>query len=248
MNKFPDHFSHQANLYARFRPQYPKELYAFITRHVQTKNRVWDCGTGNGQAAKALSQYFSHVHATDPSEQQLKSAQLADQIVYRVATAEDPPFPDQYFDLITVAQALHWFKFPAFFAQVKRLLKPEGILAVWGYQLLRINPDLDPCLQHFYTQVVGPYWPQQRKHIDNAYADIPFPFPVLEVPTFSIDVDWDLAQLCGYLRTWSSVKAYVRATANDPVGKLEKELGTIWSNPLTKRKIVFPIFLKMARL
>ena len=158
-----DNFSSRSAAYAKFRPVYPQQLYNFLLPLVRIKNIAWDCGTGNGQVAQELAKHFEHVYATDLSEKQIANAIAASNIHYNVGAAEKTEFPDQSFDLITVAQAIHWFDFEKFYAEVKRVIKPEGIIAVTGYGLLAIDDAIDKVVQYFYTNVTGAYWDEEKK-------------------------------------------------------------------------------------
>ena len=89
-----DLFSQHAEQYRKFRPTYPKEIYPFIAGQVPLHEAAWDCGTGNGQVALNLCDYFDQVYATDISENQLKHADRKNNLVYSVAPAEKTSFPD----------------------------------------------------------------------------------------------------------------------------------------------------------
>src|SRR5690606_23864417 len=114
----------------------------FIFRHLKEKDRAWDCGTGNGQVATFLSAYFDEVVASDISVRQLSNAPKIENVTYVKCAERLLSHPDQFFDLITVAQAIHWFDFDKFFQEVKRVGKPDSLLAVWGYGLLKINVEV----------------------------------------------------------------------------------------------------------
>ncbi|GAB3894044.1 class I SAM-dependent methyltransferase [Larkinella knui] len=240
-----DRFSGHADLYAHYRIDYPSELYDFLVPLVTTRTTAWDCATGNGQVASALSAYFEDVTATDISEQQLKQAVQKPNITYTVCPAEQTPFPDHCFDLITVAQALHWFDTDTFHQEARRVLKPGGILAEWGYGMAQIDPVTDPVFYHFYDNIVGPYWDDNRKHVEDHYARIPFPFDQIEYRDFTIRRNWDLDRFLNYLRTWSSVQKYIRQHGNDPVLWVADQLKTAWGND--EREVRFPVFLRAGR-
>lgn len=243
----PDHFSQQADLYAKFRPTYPASMYDWLFSLVSEFQCAWDCGTGNGQVANLLANHFEAVEATDISEKQLSQAVQRKNIQYQVSKAEESPFVAESFDLITVAQALHWFDHPPFFEEVNRVLKPGGILAVWGYDLIRIHPEIDRLVDHYYTEVIGPYWAPERKHVDQQYSQIEFPYPTIAPPTdFAIEVTWTLSEFEGYLNTWSSLQSYLREHSENPVDPLIAEIGKsgLWQE---KRTVQFPIFIKAGR-
>ena len=242
-----DHFSKQSGLYARFRPTYPPELYEWLLGLVEKKECAWDCGTGNGQVATVLADHFRQVYATDISQAQLDKAMHRDNIVYRRVRGEQTAFEDHSFDLITVAQALHWFDHEAFNQEVLRLLKPGGILAVWGYSLLRILPEIDELVDHYYNRIIGPYWAAERRHVDEQYRSIPFPFDLLDPPTpFFVETQWTLEQMEGYLHTWSSLQTYLHVHTHNPVPQLILQIrqSGLWQRQLPIR---FPIFTKVGK-
>jgi len=240
-----DRFSGHANLYAQYRIDYPDELYDYVLSFVNSRQAAWDCATGNGQVASILANWFERVDATDISEKQLLLATKKPNIVYQPSPAEQTPFTDQTFDLITVAQALHWFDVEAFHQEVKRVARPGAAIAEWGYGLATIGADLDPVLVDFYRNWVGPYWDPQRAHIDNAYASLPFPFSNAAYKTFSIHRRWSVERFLNYLRTWSAVRQYIHENEEDPVTDLEPRLRPIWTD---ERDIRFPVFLRIGKV
>lgn len=241
-----DYFSAHAKVYAAFRPTYPRELYDFILSHIKEKESAWDCATGNGQVAQILSTHFRNVQATDISEQQLSQASPLKNVTYSVASAEKTTFADNTFNLITVAQALHWFDRDQFFREAKRVAKPGCILAVWGYSFIDITPSINERVLNFYQEVVGPYWDDARRHVENEYNDIVFPFEEIAAPRFSIRFKWDLDQLAGYFRSWSATQQFIRAKGFDPVPGLIASIRYQWVD--TTMDISFPLFLKMGKM
>ncbi|HZY81218.1 MAG TPA: class I SAM-dependent methyltransferase [Cyclobacteriaceae bacterium] len=241
-----DRFSGHSKSYAAFRPTYPKALYDFIIDLVPSKKLAWDCACGNGQVARDLSTRFEKVYATDHSEQQISNAVRKDNISYSVAPAEKTSFSDKQFDLITVGQALHWFNIPAFFAEARRVSKPGGIVAVWGYSLLSVDPMIDPIVNHFYTEVIGSYWDPERKLVDQRYTTIDFPFQKIEVPLFDFSFEWSLEEFKGYITTWSSVQKYIKQNGIDPTDDLARKLEPIWG--AQPRKVSFPLFTLVGRV
>jgi ubiquinone/menaquinone biosynthesis C-methylase UbiE len=240
-----DLFSSHAEQYAAFRPTYPKALYDFIFTHVKKFDNAWDAGTGNGQVARDLALKFKKVVATDISEKQLANAHQAINIFYSVA-GEETNFPDNQFDLITVAQAIHWLDIPKFYDEVKRVANDDAVLAVWGYSLLSISPALDKIVNHFYTQVVGPYWDAERKLIDQQYTTIPFPFKEIATPEFKFYLEWTLEEFQGYISTWSSVQKYIKANQVNPVDDFIKQIKPLWIGEL--QTVNFPLFLRLGRV
>jgi ubiquinone/menaquinone biosynthesis C-methylase UbiE len=181
-----DIFSRQASLYAKYRPTYPSELFAFILEHISDRECAWDCGTGNGQTAKELARSFDKVYATDISQTQLDNAEQAANIFYSLQPAEQTNFGENQFDLVTVSQALHWFDLEEFYTEVRRVAKPGAYLAAWMYGALTISPEIDRLKQDHYSNTLGPYWDYERKHVDDNYAGILFPFQEIISPEFFI--------------------------------------------------------------
>ena len=241
-----DYFSTQSKAYAAFRPTYPKELYDFIFSQVEEKKSAWDCATGNGQVAQYLSYYFERVYATDISQQQLDHASKGSDIFYNVSPAEKTSFNDNQFDLITVAQALHWFDRDRFYAEAKRVGKPGSLLAVWGYALLYIEPAIDEMIMHFYDNIVGPYWDDARKLVEQEYRSISFPFEQIQTPAFSIKVQWTIDQLAGYFTSWSATQKFIKEKGFDPVPPFITSLRKQWSNGA--KTVSFPIFTRLGRI
>lgn len=238
-----DLFSSQSKIYAAFRPTYPKELYQFIFKHVNEKTAAWDCATGNGQVAQYLATSFKEVYATDISQQQLDHAVKEKNIFYSQSPAEQTPFRDNQFDLITVAQALHWFDRDLFYDEAIRVGKPGSILAIWGYGLMRVDPIIDPLIMEFYNETVGPYWDDARRIVEQAYQTISFPFREVHAPDFSINVQWTLEQLSGYFTSWSATQKYMNSKGNDPVPPFMKHLQKHWRD--SAMTISFPIFSRI---
>ncbi|MDP1611982.1 MAG: class I SAM-dependent methyltransferase [Sulfuritalea sp.] len=243
-----DHFSAHAADYAKARPSYPPELFAWLAQQCANRDLAWDCGTGNGQAARALAGHFKRVHATDLSAEQVAQAEPQPRIDYRVAAAEASGLNDHCCDLVTVAQALHWFCNETFYVEVRRVLKPGGLFAAWTYTLLRGEPGLNAIVEDFYRNTVGPWWPPERRWVDLAYREMPFPFAEIAAPGFEIRLEWTLADLLAYVRTWSATQRYIREHGADPCVELGRRLQAIWPNSQARKPIVWPIALRCGRL
>lgn len=240
-----DLFSKQAADYAKYRPAYPQALYDAIFRHVQHFDLAWDSATGNGQAAKALAKKFRQVIATDMSAQQIQHAEPEVNITYRVCPAEKTPFQDHSFDLVTVAQALHWFDFDAFYKELERVLKPDGLFAAWSYGVARVSPEIDPVVDYLYNDLLGPCWDGRRILIDEEYRTIPFPLKHIEAPLLSIELEWTLEHFILYFaKTWSSVQTYVDQKGSNPVDLIVPDLKKAWQG-VSSRKIRWPLYLLM---
>jgi ubiquinone/menaquinone biosynthesis C-methylase UbiE len=241
---FKDHFSRQASNYAKFRPRYPRELFDYLARTAPGRQLAWDCGTGNGQAAVGLASVFGRVIATDASQKQISNARPHERVEYHVAPAENSGIKSDSLDLIMVAQALHWFDLDSFYAEAQRVLKPDGILTASAYNLLQIEPAIDEVMCRYYREVVGPFWLPERKLVEN-FADIPFPFHEIEPPKFKMTTQWNLDQLFGYLRTWSSAQRFIAAREADPVQEIIHQIRDAWGSPDQIRSVVWPLTLRV---
>jgi len=245
---FKDHFSTQSDAYAQFRPTYPEELFGHLADVCGATKRAWDCATGSGQAAMALSKYFDKVVATDASQKQLQNAKPRPNIKYKLAPSENSQLPSNSCDLITVAQALHWFNFQSFFDECRRVAKPESILAVWSYNLLKITPEIDSIINEYYFNVVGDFWPEERKHVEAGYRSIDFPFKSLTAPNFSMTDVWTLDHLLGYLTTWSATQKFIKTNRNDPIKQIEPALKKAWGNSNVSKEASWPLKLLLYRI
>jgi ubiquinone/menaquinone biosynthesis C-methylase UbiE len=239
-----DLFSSQSKAYAAFRPTYPDELYTFIYRRVKNFDVVWDCATGNGQAAQHLCKHFKKVLATDISQQQLDEAFTAPNIEYSLSKAEQTSFADQTFDLITVGQALHWINTDEFYKEVHRVSKPNGVIAVWGYSLLSVNEFVDPLFNEFYHHKVGQYWDAARRLVETEYSTIDFPFHNKEEARFEIRVQWNREQFAGYLTSWSATQKFIKTNGQNPVPEFIKSIEHHW-NADDVKEVRFPVFVKV---
>ena len=248
MSTFKDHFSSQSSDYSKYRPDYPQELYDFILSEVKEKQTAWDCGTGNGQAAVVLSQYFEKIYATDPSAEQIKNAIQKSNIEYSVASAENSNLPANSVNLITVAQALHWFDFTKFFAEVKRVAKPDTLLSVWSYELCKVDEETDKIFMRFYRNILEDYWAPERKHVENAYSDIPFPFKEVKEQIFYMKKQWNLQDFMGYLSTWSAVQKYIKINGTNPLELVASDFEKTWINPTAVKEVSFPVTVKTGRI
>jgi SAM-dependent methyltransferase len=248
-NNFSDHFSAVASDYAQYRPRYPLALFDWLASVAPAHELAWDCAAGSGQASPDLAAHFRNVIATDASAEQIAAAPPHAQITYRVATAEASGIDAHSVDLITVAQALHWFDLERFYTEVCRVLKPGGVFAAWCYGFFTCHDAaIDHCLLNYYENVVGPYWPPERVHIENGYRDLAFPFDAIEAPAFQMQTRWTLPQLLGYLRSWSAGQRYIKHTGVDPVARLQPELASLWGATDLVRTQNWPLTLRVGRI
>jgi ubiquinone/menaquinone biosynthesis C-methylase UbiE len=245
-------FKSVAREYANFRPGYPAELFEWLVRVSPTRAAAWDCACGSGQASTALAVHFAHVHATDVSPEQIAAAKPHPRVSYSVAPADASGLAPGVVDLVTVAQALHWFDVDAFYAEARRVMRPGAVIAVWNYPRPRfVDPAFDARFLDFYTNVVGDYWPPERRHIEANYATLPgFPaeFTRLDPPGFGLTLEWTLPQVLGYVSSWSATARYKKANGTDPVPLLSESLAAIWSDPAVPVTLRMPLGMRAARL
>lgn len=247
MTSFKDHFSTAPDRYAAYRPEYPAALFEWLAGRCASHNAVWDCATGNGQAATGLAVHFERVIATDASAAQIAHARRDVRIEFRVAPAEASGLDDRSVDLVTVAQAVHWFDLPRFYAEAARVLKPGGLLAVWGYGRVALPEALDARFAHFYADTLGPYWPPERALIDDGYRNLEFPFVAEPAPGFEIEVEWTLDRLLDYVATWSAVQRYRATCDDDPVAALRHALWPLWPTDARTLPLRWPVFVRAGR-
>lgn len=243
---FKDHFSTQAAIYAKARPTYPPALFAELARLAPGRTLAWDVGAGNGQAAVALAAHFERVQATEPSAAQLAQAVAHPRVSYVQSAELAPGLADGSVDIVTAAQAAHWFDLKIFYPEVRRVLRPGGLLAIWNYGLCTIDPAVDGLVDRFYNGTVGPYWPPERKHAETAYRLLEFPFPEIALPKLNLEVDWTAAEFATYLRTWSAVARYQKAHGTDPVTDFEPGLTKAWGGG--RRRVVWPLGGRLGRI
>lgn len=241
-----DYFSVQLVDYSKFRPNYPEAMINEILSLVENKETALDVATGNGQVAVELAPFFKEVYATDISEKQLSQTIEVPNVIYRKMAAETTDFENAQFDLITVAQAIHWFDFDAFYKEIARILKPDGVLAVMGYGFFSTNPDSDKILWHLYENILGTYWNPERQYLTDAYQTIPFPLDELVNKRFSREYNWSFEQLIGYLQTWSATMNYIKEHNQNPVDLVREALRESWERG--NKKVSFPMFLRVGKL
>jgi SAM-dependent methyltransferase len=244
---FKDLFSRQSSDYARFRPSYPPALFELLAGKSPRRSLAWDCGTGNGQAAVELAGHFERVVATDPAQKQLERAKPHPGVTYLRASAESSGLEDSTVDLVTAAQAFHWFNQEEFFREVRRVASPGGLLAFWCYGLARISPEVDAVVSRLYAGTLGPYWEQERTLVDEGYRSVKLPFQELPAPRLEMRADWSLEHLLGYLGTWSALQAFVARQGRDPREAIREELKVAWG-PEPVRRVSWELGLRMARV
>ena len=244
---FKDLFSQQASAYARFRPTYPPALFDWVAAQAPARGLAVDVGTGNGQAAVALAARFRRVIGVDPSAKQIANAEAAGNVEYRVGASEPNGVDAASADLLTVAQALHRFHHEKFWAEVRRVLRPGGALAFWCYGITDITPEVNAAVHELYETLLARYWEPARKLVETGYRDVEVPFPELAAPKLEIRVDWTLAELTGYLGTWSPIPKYVAAHGEDPLELVRPRLARAWGDA-ERRPIRWPLSVRAFRV
>ncbi len=245
---FEDHFSSLAEQYAQYRPGYPDELFAFLAEQAPDRELAWDCGTGNGQAAVGLANYFSRVVATDASADQIVHAFIHPRVEYRVGLAEQVDLPVASCDLVSVAVAVHWFDHERFYAEVRRVLKPGGVIAVWTYHLPHIQPEIDELVARYNGPILAEYWPERIHFLAERYQTLPFPFEELPTPKFTASTEWSLDHLAGFLASWSAGRRYAEVHGRHPMELIWDALAEHWGPRDRVRRIVWPLYLRLGRV
>jgi ubiquinone/menaquinone biosynthesis C-methylase UbiE len=245
---FEDNFSKQAATYAQHRPRYPEALFSWLASIAPGNELAWDCATGNGQAAHCLAACFDRVIATDASAEQIANAEPHPRIEYRVATAESSGIEAGSADLITVATALHWFDIEAFYQEARRVLRPGGVVAAWVYSRNEIDRTIDPLLQRYAREIVGPYWSERITLVNEEYRTISFPFEEIQAPRLAVEVEWSLDDLLGYLESWSSTQKFKEVHGSDPLDQIRDDLATAWGPAETRRLVRGPLHMRVGRM
>jgi ubiquinone/menaquinone biosynthesis C-methylase UbiE len=245
---FKDHFSKVASAYAAVRPQYPDELYAFLAAQAPSRDLAWDAATGNGQAAVGIARHVRHVIATDASAEQIAHAVSDPRVEYRVARAEQSGLADASIDMITVAQAAHWFDLDAFYQEVRRVARPNALIALWSYGYFVMTPEIDGIIDRFSEGKLQSYWPSESRVIRDHYRPLPFPFAEIDAPSFHMQQPFTLEQLEQYFRSWSGVQRYIEAESDDPIPIVMDELRIAWGDPSRSRAASFELYLRVGRV
>ncbi len=245
--KFEDHFSRLAREYSIYRPQYPEALFKFLAGVAPETGLAWDCGTGNGQAALQLAEHFQRVYATDASSKQIEQAAAYPGVEFKVESADNVSLESNSVDLVTVAVAVHWFNLAEFYREVNRVLKPAGVLAVWTYHLPQIEPAIDQVIYTYYRSVLGKYWPERIRYVDEKYETLPFPYQEFKPPPFEMHAVWDLNRLVGFLSSWSAVNGYQEKHGSHPLEAIWKDLRSAWGKEHVKREVRWELYMRSGR-
>jgi len=240
-------FADKAHIYAASRPTYPSTLYQYLVSLCHDTQCAWDAACGTGQAAIDLSRFFTRVYATDISPAQIAAAPQKPNVDYSVQPAEATSFPENTFDLVCVAQALHWFDYTLFWPEVRRVLKAEGLFAAWGYAWFSISPEIDAIIQATILTAVQPYWAAQNRLLWDRYEAVSFPFRKIESPAFELLVQWNLDELFSYLHSWSAVRRCMKVQGTTFFDEAYTAVATQWGDPATKHPAHMDLYLLVGR-
>jgi SAM-dependent methyltransferase len=245
---FRDHFSHQAEAYARSRPGYPEALFDYLTSITPSQELAWDCGTGNGQAALSLAGRFKRVIATDASQSQIEHAARLPGIEYRVEPAERTSIDSHTVDLITVGVAVHWFDFDPFYTEVRRVAKPGAVIAVWTYHYPIVSPEIDAVIVQMNHDLLTGYWPERIHYLEEHYATLPFPFEPIPSPAFKMQTRWGAQDMVGFIYSWSATQRYLAENGTNALEAVGAELERAWGSPDEKRLVQWPLYLRVGKI
>lgn len=243
------HFGGHASEYAKYRPSYPETLFETIFRTVQNKGLAWDCGTGNGQVAVRLGEDFQKVHATDINSRQLEEAREHPRVSYLCSPAHHSELEDHSVDLVTVASAVHWFDIEAFYGEVQRVLKTDGILALWTYAPELLGPaPLAEVVRSLAQETFLDDWPEGIEWVSRHYADLPFPFQEIPCPKIDYPLQWDFDSLAGWVQTWSAFNRHKARTGIDLGDYVKESLREVWPGSIDQVvNLDFPLYVRVGR-
>ncbi len=245
--QFEDHYSGHADAYARHRPRYPDELFAWLASVSPGRALAWDAGTGSGQVAVALTTYFDRVIATDASSEQLARAIPHERVEYRHEPAGRASLGAASVDLITAGAAAHWFELEDFYREVRRVGRKGALVALFSYGPRDLADVIGPIVHRFQEETLAGYWPARIQYVHERYATLPFPFDEIAAPAFSMTVDWNLSELLAFLETWSASQRYFQERGTRATQEIAPELSRMWGDPLNRREFRYPVFVRAGR-
>src|SRR5436190_624996 len=246
---FEDHYSGHADAYARHRPRYPDELFAWLASVIPDRALAWDAGTGNGQVAIALAGHFDHVVATDASGDQLARAEAHERVAYRNEPSDRVSLPSGSVDLITAGAAAHWFELEGFYREVRRVGKRGAIVALFSYGPRDFEDGVvGPIVHRFGDEVLDGFWPERIQYVHDRYTTIPFPFDEIAFPRFVMSAEWTLGELLAFLDTWSASQRFLQQRGTRAIDEIAPDLTRAWGDPARRREIRCPLFARVGRL
>lgn len=248
MTAFNDHFSSHSADYAAHRPAYPDALADYLASLAPDRSLALDCGCGSGQLSGLLGDRFERVVATDASAAQIAKAEPHPRVEYRVAPAQECGLADGSVALVAAAQAAHWFDLDAFYAEVRRVARPGALVALISYGMAHVTPEIDRVVRRLHDETLAPYWPPERRHVEDGYRSLDFPFDEIEAPRFAIELEWRMAGMLAYLDTWSAVRRMEHAAGPGQFEAFAAELNAAWGDPAVTRRATWPLALRVGRL
>jgi len=199
-------FSRSADAYDRARPDYPPAAVAWLAERLGLRpgRTVVDLAAGTGKLTRPLAATGAEVVAIEPVAEM--RARIGDAAARSLdGTAEAVPLPDASADAVTVAQAFHWFDGPAALAEIHRVLRPGGALAlVWNRRPLE-----DP-VHAAIERIIAPYRGDAPAHRSGAWRaafDATTLFGPLEERTFAHSRPHDADALADRVGSTSFVAA-----------------------------------------
>ncbi|MFT2109651.1 class I SAM-dependent methyltransferase [Marinomonas sp. 2405UD68-3] len=241
------YFDTASDIYSRARPTYPAELYFWLAKQASGHSLVWDSACGTGQASIDLAAYFESVEASDVSETQVAEATPHRKIHYQVCQSEKTPYSDNSFDVVCVAHALHWLDLDSFWDELRRVLKPNGLFVCWGYNWIRIGEHEDDVIDRYVLKKVHTHWKDESRLLWREYKDIDFPLEMMDVPQFELTQNWSAYRVFEYIRSWSATSLLIESEGDQFLQKAWDEMIKLWGDPLQKKSITLPFFVKAGR-
>ncbi|HWS73341.1 MAG TPA: class I SAM-dependent methyltransferase [Thermoanaerobaculia bacterium] len=245
---YEDHYSGHADAYARHRPRYPDDLFAWLASLLPERRLAWDVGTGNGQVAVALTEQIDRVVATDASADQLERAVRHERVAYRNEPADRVSLPDGSVDLITAGAAAHWFELDGFYREVRRVAKRGAVIALFSYGPRDLADAVGPAVHRFQEEVLDGFWPERIQYVHDRYTTLPLPFDEIAAPSFFMSAEWNLEELLAVLDTWSASQRYFQQWGTRAVDAIAPDLARAWGEPAAKRELRWPLFVRAGRV
>lgn len=247
MQPFQNHFSGRASNYLTHRPSYPLDLVEWLVELPEEHSLAWDAGCGSGQLSIPLARRFEEVIASDASAHQISAAPPHPRVRYRVARAEGSGLPPGVVDLAVAAQSAHWFSLEDYFAEVRRVAKRDASMALVCYGRPELRGNANDVLRRFHQDVLAPFWPPERRFVDELYRSLPFPFEEVPVPELTMTHSWGLARFCGYVETWSAVRNLEERAGPAPLQEFFGALEESWGEPDDLHEVRWPLGLRASR-